>query len=91
LAAEVFRQEPPEKSARDFPELAPALKVMHTAARHFEEKIPGDANAQREAPAQVRQHVQARLNQGETQDFRRAADAPESGKQIYSVPCVRWW
>jgi len=82
LAAEVFRQEPPEKAAQQFPDLAPALKVMNTAARHFEAKMPGDANAQRQALAQVRQHVQAKLDQGETQDFRRTADAPEQGKQI---------
>jgi len=77
LAAEVFRQETPEKAAQQFPELAPALKVMDTAARHFETKMPGDAEAQRQALAQVRQHVQARLDQGETQDFRRSGQVQE--------------
>jgi len=77
LAAEIFRQEPPEKAAQQFPELAPALHVMKQAAQHFETQMPGNAEAQRQALAQVRQHVQSKLDQGETQDFRRSDQVQE--------------
>jgi len=70
--AQAFRQETPEKAVQKFPELAPALKVMDEAARYFEAKMPGNIHAQRQALAQVRQHVQAKLDQGETQDFRQS-------------------
>jgi len=73
--AQAFRQETPEKAVQKFPELAPALKVMDTAAQHFATKMPGNAKAQRQALAQVRQHVQAKLDQGETQDFRQTGQA----------------
>jgi len=75
--AQAFRQETPEKALQKFPELAPALKIIDTAARYFETKMPGDANAQRQALAQVRQHVQTKLDQGEIQDFRRSDQVQE--------------
>jgi cell filamentation protein len=39
---------------------------------YFEAKIPGDASAQADALLTVRQHIQTKLNQGETRDFRQS-------------------
>ena len=72
-----FEQLPESDALRAHSDLGEAFKTMRAASQYFEEKIPGDASARADALLAVRQHVQTRLNQGETRDFRQSP----SGKQ----------
>jgi len=53
------------------PDLSKAFETMRAATQYFEAKMPTDYDGRRDALLSVRQHVQAKLDQGETQDFRR--------------------
>jgi len=73
--AVAFEQTSEQEALQAHPELKTAYKTLHAAAHYFETKMPGDIHAQRQAFQEVRQHVQTRLDQGETQDFRQTDQA----------------
>ncbi|MCS8265695.1 Fic family protein [Pseudomonas aeruginosa] len=68
-----FEQLPEVDALRAHADLGDAFKTMRTAAQYFEAKMPSDAAAQRNALLAVRKHVQTKLDQGETRDFRQSA------------------
>jgi cell filamentation protein len=72
-----FERMPEDEALAKHPDLAEAYRSLHTAAQYFEQRMPGDAAARRAALSTVRAHVQEKLNQGETRDFRR----PPSDRQ----------
>ncbi len=64
LAAEVFRQEPPEKAVQQHPELAPAYGYMR--AREAKAEADGLNEQQRAiVMARVRQNVAERIERGD--------------------------
>lgn len=67
-----FEQMPEACAIELHPELREAFRTMRMAAQYFETKMPDDAAAQRNALLAVRRHVQSRLDQGETKDFRQS-------------------
>lgn len=67
-----FEQMPEACAIELHPELREAFRTMRTAAQYFGTKMPDDAAAQRNALLAVRRHVQSRLDQGETKDFRQS-------------------
>jgi len=73
--AVAFEQTSEQEALQAHPELKTAYKTLHAAAHYFEMNIPGDVNAQRQAFQELRQHVQTRLDQGETQDFSQTGQA----------------
>ncbi|MFT0701330.1 Fic family protein [Citrobacter meridianamericanus] len=74
-----FEQMPEADAIELHPELREAFKTMRTAAQYFEAKMPDDAAAQRNALLAVRTHVQAKLDQGETKDFRQSPSERQKG------------
>jgi len=73
--AVAFEQTSERQALQVHPELKTAYETLHAAVRYFEMKIPSDVVAQRQSLQTVRQHVQVRLDQGETQDFRQTGQA----------------
>jgi len=67
--AVAFERSPEAQALEDYPELKEAYKTMHEAARYFATKWPGKVAAQEQAIQTVMNHVQERLNAGETTDF----------------------
>ncbi|QGG78931.1 Fic family protein [Pseudomonas syringae] len=64
-----FEKESEAEALRAHPELGEAFKTLHTAAQYFQTKIP-DETARAKALATVRAHVQLKLDEGETRNFR---------------------
>lgn len=60
-----------EDALKKHPELKEAYKTMREAGSYFAHKIPGNVKAQEQGIQTVRDHVQKRLNSGETTDFTR--------------------
>lgn len=75
-----FEQLPEAEAIERHADLGEAFKTMHTAAQYFETKMAGDASAQRNALLAVRKHVQAKLDQGETKDFRQSPTEKQKAK-----------
>jgi len=69
--AVAFEQTKEKEALSEYPELKEAYKTMHAAASYFAAKIPGDVKAQEQGIQTVMDHVQKRLNSGETTDFTR--------------------
>jgi len=67
LMAEVFRQEPPEKAVAQFPELAPAYKVMKASEAVAAQKLTADEWRQRFATL-VKETIAERIEQGRSLD-----------------------
>lgn len=70
--AVAFEQLPESDALRAHSDLVEAFKTLRAASQYFEAKIPGDASARADALLAVRQHIQTKLNQGETRDFRQS-------------------
>jgi len=87
--AVAFEKTSEQEALQAHPELKDAYKTLHAAAHYFEAKMPGDIKAQRQAVAHVRQHVQIKLDQGETQDFRQSSDVREQRQQIQGARTVQ--
>ena len=84
-----FEQMPEADAIELHPELREAFKTMSTAAQYFEAKMPDDAAAQRNALLAVRTHVQAKLDQGETKDFRQSPSERQKGHSTPSKQADR--
>lgn len=69
-----FEQKTEAEALHDYPELADAYKILHTAAKYFETKIPNDIAARSNAVAVVVESIQIRLDEGEIHDFRPSAN-----------------
>jgi len=67
--AVAFEQLSEREALTAHPELKEAYLTMHTAASYFASKTPGDLDAQEARIQSVMNHVQDRLNAGETADF----------------------
>ena len=78
-----FEQLPESDALRAHSDLGEAFKTMRAASQYFEAKIPGDASVRADALLAVRRHVQTKLNQGETRDFRQS---PSDKQRIRGVP-----
>jgi len=76
--AVAFEQISEREALQTHPELKTAYKTLHAAAHYFETKMPGDMSAQHQALAQVREHIQTTLDQGETQNFRQSNPARQT-------------
>lgn len=74
------------EALRAHPELAEAFRTMTVAGQYFSTKISGDEEAQRKALEVVRNHVKAKLDQGEITDFRRADTEKERSPVVASQP-----
>ncbi|MDR2881647.1 MAG: Fic family protein [Azoarcus sp.] len=57
------------EALKEYPELKEAYKTMHTAATYFALKMPGNLGAQEAGIQSVMNHVQNRLDAGETAKF----------------------
>ena len=68
--AVAFERLPEADAMKAHPELAEAYKTVRTAKAFFSVELKGDTEAQHKALATVTRHIQDRLNQGETHDFR---------------------
>jgi cell filamentation protein len=64
-----FERLPEDKALAQHPDLAEAFGTMRAAAQYFAAKVSNDAGM-RQALSTVRAHVQEKLDQGETHDFR---------------------
>jgi cell filamentation protein len=71
--AVAFERLPEAIAIERHPDLTEAFKTLRMAEQYFEKKMPDDAGAQSQALLAVRTHVQDKLNQGETKDFRQEA------------------
>lgn len=60
-----------EDALKKHPELKEAYKKMREAGSYFAEKMPGNVKAQEQGIQSFKNHVQKRLNSGETTDFTR--------------------
>ena len=78
-----FEQLPESDALRAHSDLGEAFKTMRAASQYFEANISGDASAWADALLTVRQHVQKKLNQGETRDFRQS---PSDKQRVRGVP-----
>ena len=78
-----FEQLAESDALRAHSDLGEAFKTMRAASQYFEAKIPGDASARADALLTVRQHVQTKLNHGETRDFRQL---PSDKQRVRGVP-----
>jgi cell filamentation protein len=78
-----FERLPEVDALARHPDLAEAFQTVRAAAEYFAAKVP-DADAQRKALLAVRMHVQEKLNQGETRNFRRP-DTDRSKSQSQEV------
>lgn len=72
--AVAFEQMSEQGALKEHPELQEAYKTMHTAAAYFASKMPGKPEAQEAGIESVMNHVQNRLNAGETADFSRGRE-----------------
>ncbi|MCW8200643.1 cell filamentation protein Fic [Verminephrobacter aporrectodeae subsp. tuberculatae] len=72
--AVAFEQMTEREALKEYPELKDAYETMHTAAAYFESKMPGKPEAQEAGIQSVMDHVQSRLNAGETADFSRGRE-----------------
>jgi hypothetical protein len=68
--AVAFALQPQPEALKTHPELADAFKVLRQAEQYFSTKLP--AIGQKAALAQVRAHIQNRLDAGKTGDFRES-------------------
>lgn len=75
-----FEQLPETEAVVQHPDLGEAFKTLRTATQYFETKMPDDAAAQRNVLLAVRKHVQTKLDQGETKDFRQSPSDREKGQ-----------
>ena len=75
-----FEQLPEAEAVVQHPGLGEAFKTLRSAAQYFETKMPDDAAAQHNALLAVRKHVQTKLDQGETKDFRQSPSDREKGQ-----------
>jgi len=89
IRAVAFEKIGEKEALQAHPELKDAYKTLHAAAHYFETKMPGDVHAQRQALAHVRQHVQTRLDQGETRNFRQSDPTREQRQQEQSARTVQ--
>lgn len=78
-----FEQLAESDALRAHSDLGEAFKTMRVASQYFEAKIPGDASVRADALLAVRRHVQTKLNQGETRDFRQS---PSDKPRLRGVP-----
>lgn len=69
--AVAFERRSEREALREYPELKEAYQTMHAATHYFASKMPDMTAAQKEARQTVLNHVQQRLNAGETADFGR--------------------
>lgn len=76
-----FEQLPEREAIAEHRDLADAFKTMHAADQYFKAQMPQDAEAQRNALLAVRKHVQTKLDQGETKDFRQSPADKQKAKQ----------
>ena len=67
--AVAFEQMSERKALQALPELQDAYETMHTAAAYFAAKMPGHPEAQEAGIRSVMEHVQNRLDAGETGGF----------------------
>jgi cell filamentation protein len=78
------------EALKEHPELQEAYKTMHTAATYFASKMPGKPEAQEAGIQSVMNHVQNRLNAGETGKFfpgpRAGSDSKEVAQPVRPAP-----
>ena len=76
-----FERLPEADALREHSDLEEAFKTIRSAAQYFEAKSPGNDIAQREALQAVRQQIQMKMDQGETENFRPSAPDKEQEAQ----------
>lgn len=85
--AVAFEQLPQDKALEKFPELSTAFKALDSARLFAAEKMPGDAEKQQRALGMVTQHLQKKLDAGETRQLGQYASHREQG-QSKAAPVV---
>jgi cell filamentation protein len=76
-----FEQLPEKEALKAHPELNEAFKTLHQAEQYFKAKMPGSASGQETALKAVRNHIQTRLNEGETRDFKPVKQTEEKKRR----------
>lgn len=79
--AVAFEQLSERDALKEYPELQEAYKTMHMAAVHFASTMPGKPGAQEAGIQSVMNHVQNRLDAGETADFSRVREQEKPERQ----------
>ncbi len=77
-----FERLPRDEALEVHPSLEQAYRTLASAAEHFARTIPKDAGARQAAFEAVRQHVQTKLEQGETRDFRQQIPEQRTHKNV---------
>jgi cell filamentation protein len=72
--AVAFEQLSEQEALKKHPDLEEAYKTMRTAANYFAAKMPGNPDAQEAGIQSVMNHVQSRLNAGETSNFSKGRE-----------------
>lgn len=80
--AVAFEQLSEREALKEHPELQEAYKTMHTAATYFASKMPGKTEAQEAGIQSVMNHVQNRLNAGETANFSQGRESAQTQKEV---------
>jgi len=80
--AVAFEQMNEREALKEHPELQEAYKTMHTAATYFASKMPGKTEAQEAGIQSVLNHVQNRLNAGETANFSQGRESAQTQKEV---------
>jgi cell filamentation protein len=81
LRAIAFEKSSEEKALKAYPELNEAFKTLRKAEQYFKAKMPGSASGQETALKTVKDCIQARLDEGETQGFEPARQAEEKKRR----------
>ncbi|MDR0441344.1 MAG: Fic family protein [Candidatus Accumulibacter sp.] len=68
--AVAFEELPERDALKAHPELARAYAAMRAAEKYFQDKLPGKPGRQYQATREVKERIQARLDAGETENFR---------------------
>ena len=79
--AVAFERMSEREALQAHPELKEAFQTIHSAAASFESKMPGKPEAQEAGIQSVMNHVQTRLNAGETAEFSRGREPEKQERQ----------
>jgi cell filamentation protein len=78
--AVAFEQLPKDKALSKFPELSTAFDALAAAQQLATQKMPGDTEKQQQAIGMVAQHLQMKLDAGETRQFGQYGNHKEQGQ-----------
>ena len=84
--AVAFERMTEREALKEHPELQEAYKTMHTAAAYFASKMPGKPEGQEAGIQSVMNHVQNRLNAGETTDFHQGRESAQAKEKHATQP-----